>query len=263
MATGGDADSVLIRDQSTYEGFGDGDVAFVIAPAYTSGNDTAYVREFVERGGTLIVAYRESPRGDALLSEVGANARPDGALLRDEVNYHRSPRLPVATETGDNDLVANLSAVILNHGTVVDPNGATVLVESSPYSYLDRDGSGTPGDGQIDSFPVATVESVGDGQVIVVGDPSIFINAMQEQDENAAFTRALADGALADGAPADGTDHVIVDASGDTSVPPLIVLLLTVRQSPLLQVGLGLGALVVVGVAANVAIRIREQPRSP
>ena len=252
LATDEGTDAVFLRESETYEEYGKDDIAFVIGPDNFSEDSTGHVSDFVERGGTLVVAYRDEPVGENLLSAVGAEARPDGAMLRDELNHHRSPRLPIATEVGDHELVADVESVVLNHGTAVEANGATVLIESSPFSYLDRDGSGEPTDEPVESYPVATVESVGNGQVIVVGDPSIFINVMQEQNGNAVFTRGLVEGA----------DHMIVDASTEDSIPILVHAVMNIRENVLLQLGLGVGALLIVGLSTNMVVRLRNRSRA-
>ena len=239
------ADPVVVGDASRYDEYGDGDVAVVVAPTdgYADA-DAARVRAFVERGGTLVVADRDGPHGHALLEAVGATARPDGAILRDDRHHHGSPALPVATEVGSHPLVADtgVDSVTLNYGTAVEPNGATVLVASSPYAYLDRDGSGTISEDEVaDSYPVATVEEVGDGHVVVIGDPSVFINAMQADPDNRPFVAAL----LGD------ADHALVDVSHGSAPPPLVAALLTIRGSALLQAGLGVGALVVVAATGR------------
>lgn len=242
------AEPVVLRNTSTYEDLDDGDVAFVLAPE-TGYDDaeTARIRGFVGRGGTLVVADRDGPHGHALLGGVGAQARPVGPVLRDERNHYRSPALPVADNVSEHSLVAGVPSLTLNYGTAVEPGGATVLVASSGYSYLDRDGDASPGDVEaVRSYPVATVESVGDGRVVVVGDPSVFINAMQGQPGNQAFTRAL----VAD------ADRAAVDVSR-SSLPPLVAALLTVRESPLLQLALGVGGLVAVAATGRLLGRRR------
>lgn len=239
------AEPVVLRNTSTYDQHGAGDVTFILAPSTGyNASESDRIRAFVERGGTLVVAERDGEPGLQLLEEVGAQARPVGPVLRDEQNNYRSPALPVANNVSDHTLVSNVTALTLNYGTAVRPNGADVLVSSSPFSYLDRDGSGSvSNDESVRSYPVATVEPVGDGQVVVVADPSVFINAMQGQAGNEAFTRSL----VAD------ADHAIIDVSR-SSLPPLVAGLLTVRESPFLQVicgVLGLGAVAVGGRIAS------------
>ncbi|QLD88745.1 DUF4350 domain-containing protein [Natronomonas salina] len=249
------AEPIIVRNTTEYDDYGDGDVAFVLAPesAY-SGADSQRIRRFVENGGTLVVADRNNSHGAALLDSVGATARPVGPTLRDERENYRNPAMPVANDVGNHSLVENVSALTLNHGTAVAPNGATVLVASSEYSYLDRDGSASLGaDETVQSYPVATVESVGQGRVIVVGDPSVFINVMQGQAGNEAFTRAL----VAD------ANHTLVDVS-QSSLPPLVAAVLTIRDSALLQVGIGLGGLAAVALTGRrLRNRRTRDPETP
>ena len=245
QATAEDAGSepVIVRNTTRYTQYGANTTAFVLAPdePYTEA-DAARVQAFVERGGTLVIADRDGPHGPDLLTAIGADAQPIGPLLRDERHYHRSPALPVATEVTEHHFTDGVESVTLNYGTALAPGDATVLVASSPYSYLDRDGSGTLSENEtLTSYPVATVESVGDGEVVTVSDPSVFINVMQEQDGNRAFSRALVL----------GTNHTLIDISRVGSPPPLVALVLTIRDSLLLQIGLGIGGLGLLRVGSN------------
>jgi len=108
-----------------------------------------------------------------------------------------------------------------------------VLARSSPYAYLDADRDEELDDEEeLASRPVATVEGVGEGYVVVVGDPSALINAMLDRPGNRAFVRALFA----------GHDRALLDYSHAEGIPPLSAALLAVRGSPPLQLLLGLGA---------------------
>lgn len=251
------SDPVIVENTSRYDEYGDGDVAFVLAPreSYTE-TEAARVQAFVERGGTLVVADRAGDSAPGLLELVGAGARPteNGTVLRDERFHHRSPALPIADDVADHQLVAGVESVTLNYGTAVEPNGATVLVRTSEFAHLDEDGSGDlSADEELTSYPVVTVENVSEGRVVVVGDASVFINAMQDEGDNRAFTTALVD----------GTDATLVDISHRESVPPLAAALLALRSSVPLQVGFALWALAVVGLAARMAGGSVSSPDRP
>ena len=236
------SDPVIVQNTTRYEGHGGNATAFVLAPVepYTDA-DIERLRAFLDRGGTLVVADRDGPHGAALLDGLGANARPAGSLLRDERHYHRDPALPIATDVGNHTFVAGVDTLTLNYGTAIEPDGATVLVSSSSFAYLDLDGSGSLSDNEtLASYPVATVEPIGNGSVVAVGDPSIFINVMQERGGNRAFISAL----VAE------TDTALIDISRSGSPPPLIALLLTIRESVFLQAVLGLGGLAVLRVGS-------------
>ena len=217
-----------------------GTIAFVLSPASDYGpRERERVRTFVRTGGTLLVAEDYGPNGNRLLAATNSSARVDGAPVRDERYNYRSPALPLARNVSSHQFTAGVSQLTLNHGTVVRPNDATVLVRTSEFAYLDTDD-----DGELDRSeslrrrPVVTIERVGDGRVIVVSDPSVFINAMVDRPGNRQFVRNL----LAE------HERVLLDYSHAGRQPPLTVAVLRLRESLPLQflVGLlGVGAITV------------------
>jgi len=208
-----------------------GTAAVVLAPEDRyEDTDSQRVRSFVESGGTLIVADNFGSHGNGLLEDAGATARLNGNLLRDERNYYRGPNLPVATNVSASPYTIGVEQLTLNRGTAVAPGDADVLVRTSEFAYLDRDDSrDLSDDEEMAAYPVVTVESVGDGQVIVIGDPSIFINVMLDQPDNRAFVTALID----------GHDRLLLDYSHAGDQPPLAAALLVLRSSTPLQIGFG------------------------
>jgi hypothetical protein len=233
------AETVVVDNTTEYEAYGNETVAVVLSPneSYTEA-EIERTEAFLDRGGTLLVADRDGTANE-LLAALGADARIDGALLRDDRAYYRDPALPRATNVEDHPLTEDVDALTLNYGTAVEPGDATVLVSSSDFGYLDRnENEAIDDDETLDSYPVATTENVSEGRVVVVGDASAFINVMAERPGNRQFARNL----FSSG------DTVLVDTSHSGGVPPLIAALLTVRGSLPLQFGLvGAGLLVVFG----------------
>lgn len=225
-------------------------VAFVLSPDRRYADDeAARVRAFVRGGGTLVVAEDFGPHANPLLDRVGASTRVDGRPLRDEYSHYRSPNLPVATGVERSDLTGGAEELTLNRGTALEPNGARVVVASSPLAYLDtnRNASLDPAE-SVEAHPVVTTERVGEGRVVVVADPSVFINAMLDRAGNRQFARALA---------ASG-ETVLLDYSHAESVPPLVRVALALRQRPALQ---GAGVLAAVGLVVLLARRL-PSPRA-
>lgn len=232
-ATAVGSNPILGRSVSAYDEVPPNEtVAVVLSPdrAYTTAELTQ-IRQFVRAGGMLVVAEDYGPHSNALLAAVGASARVDGRVLRDERYHYRSPAMPIATNITNRSLVAGVDRLTLNHGTVVEPNNASILASSSGYAYLDENQNGKlDANETLGSYPVATVEPVGAGRVVVVSDPSIMINAMLDQTDNRAFVRSLFD----------GHERVLLDYSHTERLPPLAVATLLVRETPLLQVVLAL-----------------------
>ncbi|RLM33875.1 DUF4350 domain-containing protein [Haloarcula sp. Atlit-120R] len=228
----------------------DDTVAVVLSPAepYSSSERTR-IAEFVRSGGTLVVADDYRPHGNALLAAVGAEARFDGRPVYDNRNYYRNASLPEATPVGNYPETAGVDTIVLNYGTTVRAGNATTLVTTSEYAYLDTDGNGElDGEEQLASRPVVTSESVGDGQIIAVSDPSLFVNAMLERGDNRRFVMNL----VAD------HDTALLDYSHAGSVPPVAAAVLAMQRSDVLLLFCGV---VLVGVLFAYDRRLDESLR--
>lgn len=263
-AAGDDVEPRIVRETATYDEFEPSETtAIVISPdrPYTE-EEVQRLRAFVENGGRLVVADDFGNHSNDLLADLGADARLDGRLLRDEENHFRAPALPRATNVSNSSTVSGVDQLTLNYATVVQPNGATVLVASSPFGYLDENRNGTLDDDEVlEEYPVVTTEAVGNGTVIVVSDPSVFINSMQEQSDNRAFARRMME----------NSSTVALDYSHSEQLPPLRFALLELRETPWLQWLLGATLVFGVGLAANrpgairrirrrIAGRLRRRP---
>jgi hypothetical protein len=235
------SETFVVRESDEYTTVAaNNSVAVVLSPdeRYDE-QDAARLRDYVENGGTLVVADDFGDSGNALLADVGADARLDGRLLRDERRHYRSPAFPVATNVSNHSLTTDVRSLTLNHGTAVQPNGSTVLATTSEYAYLDENRNDELDEFEtLDEHPVATTESVGDGRIVVVGDPSLFINAMLDRPGNRAFV----------GNVFGPTDRVLLDYSHSEQVPPLAAVRISIQRSSILQILLG--AVGVFGIAA-------------
>ncbi len=238
------AEPKIVRNTSQYTNVpSNNTLAVILSPETTYGSsDIDRVRAFVRNGGTLLVAGDFGSHTNALLAGVGATARIDGALLRDERYNYRSPALPVARNVSEHPLTRGVEHLTLNYGTAVQPGNATVLVSTSPYAYRDINRNGNLDTGEsLDTWPVATVEEAGKGRIIVVGDPSMFINTMLDRSGNRAFVRTIFS----------GHERVLLDYSHAGQLPPLSVALLVLRDTPLFQFLFGMLGIAVIGLWAR------------
>lgn len=198
-------------------------VALVLSPnsGYSTG-ESDRIEQFVRRGGTLVVAEDYRPHGNPLLAAVGASARFDGRPLYDNRNYYRKSAFPEATPAGTHPSTTGVGTVVFNYGTTVEAGNATTLATTSSYAYLDDNGNAElDGDERLASRPVATSEPVGEGRVIAVSDPSVFVNAMLDRGDNRQFVRNLVG----------GHDRALLDYSHAGGVPPLAAAVLAVQRS--------------------------------
>lgn len=233
-------------------------IAVVLSPAEAyNDSEAAAVERFVRDGGTLLVAEDYRPHGNELLDAVGAEARVTGVPLRDERNAGPSPAFPRAQPVGNHSLTSGVAELMFNHGTTVEPGNATTLVESSGYSYLDRNRNEELDEAEsLAGRPVLTVEPVGEGRVVVLSDPSVFLNAMADRADNAAFTRAVVT----------SRDAVLLDVSHSPALPPLVTLRLALEGSGIalfLAGTLSVFAVLVVSEPSALARRLRDDPAAP
>jgi len=228
-------------------------LAVVLSPEESYGRDSTAVRSYVRSGGTLLVAEDYGSGGNELLDAVGAEARVDGRPLRDEQRAGPSPAFPKASANSSHPATAGVDTLVLNHGTVVEPGNATTLANSSSFSYLDGNRNEELDDAEnLASRPVVTTERVGAGTVLVVSDPSIFLNAMLERGDNGAFLSTLVG----------RHDHVLLDVSHTSAVPPLVALRLSLQNSPLgivLAGVLSIGAILALAGAKAPLSRLRDR----
>ncbi|MEF8859036.1 MAG: DUF4350 domain-containing protein [Halolamina sp.] len=239
-----------------------GTIAVILSPdeAYSPSERTR-VTSFVEQGGTLVVAEDYGPHTRPLLGALGVQTRIDGAPLRDEQAYYRSPAFPLATNVSESPETAGVDQLTLNHGTSLRTNrsinGTTVLASSSEFAYLDRNRTESLDDSEeLTSRPVVVRETVGEGAVYVVADPSLFINAMLERPGNAQFARNLFG----------AHERVLLDYSHLTGTPPLMRAVLILQGTPFWQVllaVLGLSAIVWNGRLREQLVTLRDWATAP
>lgn len=250
IADSNSQETVIVTETSQYDSVEPtGALGVVIASEEPyDETDRERISGFVESGGTLVVADASGEYTNPLLESVGATARIDGDPLRDERAYDSSPAFPIAEPTSQHPYVAGAGGLTLNHGSAIDPGEASVLARSSELSYLDRTGSGTlEEDDEMADHAVVTLEPVEEGQVVVVSDGSVFINAMLDRDGN----RGLAEGLVST------HQRVLFDVTHSGEIPPLVLATLTIRESAAMLSAIGLGFVFVIGAVYRWP-RVRE-----
>ncbi|GAA0240986.1 DUF4350 domain-containing protein [Haladaptatus pallidirubidus] len=208
-----------------------GTIAFVLSPDKPYNPSARQnLQQFVQNGGTLVIAEDFGSHSNALVQALGVNARFDGHLVRDDRYNYQSPALPVAHNVKNHSYTENVSALTLNHGTAIRTQNGSAIVQSSGYAYLDTTpNSKLDNNETITNHSVVTTHSVGQGQVVLVSDPSIFINSMLERPGNKAFVQNLVS----------EHENVLLDTSHTSQLPPLMAAVLFIRDSAAAQILLG------------------------
>jgi hypothetical protein len=122
--------------------------------------------------------------------------RFDGALLTDNVSKGVDEAHPLVTDIATSGLTAGVQTLYFNYGTAlnVTDSRVTVLARSAPTSYLRAPtADNAPLVGSTGTKPVLATLDYGKGRIVLLSDPSVFINGMVGQADNERlFTNLIA-----------------------------------------------------------------------
>ena len=152
------------------------------------------LNSFIREGGRLILAD-DYGHGNQILEYLGLEVRFSGEVLVDPLINYKTKDFPKIIHFKSDPLTINTESLVLNHATcLVNTKDNSVIALSSSFSFLDRNENGTYEDDELSGpLPVICWITLGDGQVVLVADPSLFINSMNAIDENEGFIQNIAD----------------------------------------------------------------------
>ena len=134
--------------------------------------EVGYLRAFLNSGGNVILADEEGA-ANPLLADLGSRIRIQPGNLSSLERDHADPGLFRVQVTGNATLFAGIETILVNRPAEV--TGGEPLLEAPPLTWEDTDGDGRVSDGE--TFR-RTAVCASEGNLIVLGDPSLFINAM-------------------------------------------------------------------------------------
>lgn len=151
------------------------------------------ISSFVTRGGTLVVAD-DYGFGNQILEYLGLEARFSGQTLLDPLSNYKNKWFPRIAHIISSPITRNTESLVLNHATSLTRiENDDVLALSSSTSFLDLNDNESRDEGEpTGPLPVISRHSLGSGQLILISDPSIFINSMENLDSNHTFIQNLA-----------------------------------------------------------------------
>lgn len=168
--------------------------------------EKGYVDRFLRRGGRLLLADNFGS-GNSLLEGLETNSTFHSDPLLD-LAFDKEPHFGVAYDVREHELTRNVSHVMLNGPTAIDKSEqSTSLLNSSRGSWLDDGGEEPSESKDYRRYPLITVESYGEGELILISDPSIFINSMKDRMDNEVLIENLL------GYLSEGRENIIFDES--------------------------------------------------
>ncbi|MDK2974038.1 MAG: hypothetical protein PWP08_409 [Methanofollis sp.] len=158
-------------------------VLLIIAPQGPPGAERiAAYRAFLARNNTVVLCD-DFGSGNDLLAALGSGVTIlPGNLTSVDRDYVDGAAVK-GYRAGNHSLVDNVSSVLFNRPAALE--GGTTLLQTSLLSWVDGNGNGRIDGGEaVGRYQVCVSEQVGGGELIVVGDPGIFLNAMSGFDDD-------------------------------------------------------------------------------
>jgi hypothetical protein len=152
-----------------------------------SKQDALQIQGFMDNNGTVLLAD-DFGTGNSLLQLLNVSVRISGEPLADLAYYSKGPGFPIITDFSPSPLTTNVTVLVLNHPSYLEIGNSSVvttLALSSPFSFIDARGTGTPSlNEKIEPYPVIAQVRIGWGSLIVVSDADLFTNEMLDTDGN-------------------------------------------------------------------------------
>ncbi|HEX7391337.1 MAG TPA: DUF4350 domain-containing protein [Thermoplasmata archaeon] len=148
--------------------------------------------EFVRGGGKLLLAD-DFGTANTLLDKMGATSRFSGDLVMD-LSFEKQPEFSVVFDIRPDPMTTNVTTILLNYPSSisVDMSTTSVLAYTSIASWRDANENKLEDRNEPRGpFPVLARERLGQGSIILLSDPSVLINGMEEYMDNGAFGENL------------------------------------------------------------------------
>jgi hypothetical protein len=143
------------------------------------------LNSFVTQGGTLVLAD-DYGFGNQILEYLGLKSRFSGQVIFDPLFSYKNKWFPRISHLISISVTSNTESLVFNHATcLIDVETKDVLAQSSSFSFLDLNGNEEwDEDEPTGPLPVISYHNLGSGQIILISDPSIFINSMETMESN-------------------------------------------------------------------------------
>ncbi|AGB02473.1 DUF4350 domain-containing protein [Methanoregula formicica] len=152
--------------------------------------EIAGYKAFLAGGHTIILAD-DFGAGNEILAGIGSRVTITPVNISSLDRQYADPYLIIAYRTQETGPFVMPSEITLNGAALLE--GGSPLVLTSVMSWADRNANNRLNAGEeMGTLPVMVQESIGPGRLVVLSDPSIFVNTMYLQPENA-NNRALID----------------------------------------------------------------------
>jgi hypothetical protein len=175
--------TVEITDPGQLAGYPRNATLLIIAPYRSpTAKELAAYTAFLNNGNTIFLAD-DFGTGNEILAGIGSHVSILPGNLSSLDRRYQDPYSVIAYRAADEGPVPLPQDIALNRPAALD--GGSPLMLTSVMSWIDLNGKRRITLGEdLGTYPVMVTTSKGTGQLIVLSDPSIFINSMYSQPEN-------------------------------------------------------------------------------
>lgn len=148
--------------------------------------ETKNIEKFLKNGGRIILAD-DYGSANNLLKQLNVSIRFSNLMIRDPIFKLKNSKLPTINNIKKSNLTENVSSIAFNYGTVLENlgTGTNILASSSERSYLTENAKAEYEQSMsVGPFPVMARKNIGDGQLVLLSDSSVFINSMIGKENN-------------------------------------------------------------------------------
>ena len=204
---------------------------------------------FIVQGGTLVLAD-DYGFGNQVLEYLGLKVRFAGSVLLDPLFNYKNEWFPKISHLTPSSITNNTESIVFNHATcLTGVETDKVLAFSSSFSFLDLNANQMRDEDEPSGpLPVVSCDSLGNGQLVLISDPSIFINSMSKIEDNNNFvqniaatteSRLLIDQSHLSPSNLSQTKNLLADVRDLVSTPlgtmGLVIAALTITMIPILR----------------------------
>ena len=144
--------------------------------------EVTLIRDFIEEGNTLFLAD-DLGTGKELLKKLQSNISIRSGVVASLDRLYNDSSVIVTSPVHTHPLTQSVSTLIVDRA--VSLSGGEPLIQSGIISWIDTNNDGrVSGKELLGRYTVLSRDILGDGEIIVLSDPSQFINAMTELEKN-------------------------------------------------------------------------------
>jgi len=186
------SDTVMLMDpQELLNQYNDSTLLIIAPTGPYSLTEASIYKDYLSRGNTILL-FDDFGNGNELLDLMGVDIRIRTHPLVSADSAFNSPAFVMAFPGNTSPLTRNISSLVLDLPSSL--KGGEPILRTSLFSWEDTNGNHRADSNEtLGVFVVGSRQPVGKGQVIVISDPGIFINAMSGDNNpgRAAFIKNI------------------------------------------------------------------------